>query len=159
QALKRDAEPDCSRFAAYGYLALFVLLIAFVVVLNSNWNALINDTLLMISDFEGLERFSSLWSNANSNPLQALFDIFPSGHRLDAIPNVIGRALFGPGMHFDFLLACCAVLLACGVVAMARAVGLRWCVAVLGGILLPLLIMPTFGSIPLAEDGYVLWPI
>jgi hypothetical protein len=159
QALRRDAEPDCSRFVAYSYLALFVPVIAFVVLANSSRNGIIGDTLLMISDFESLERFSSLWSNANSNPLQALFDIFPSGHRLDAIPNIVGRALFGPGMHINFLLVCCAVLLACGVAAMARSVGLRWGVAALGGILLPLLTMPTLGYIPLAEDAFVLWPI
>ena len=93
-----ETGPDCSRVSAYGYLALFVAVIAAVVLLNSNNNAVINDTLLLISDFESLERFSSLWSNANANPLQALFDIFPSGHRLDAIPNLIAHALFGPGM-------------------------------------------------------------
>jgi hypothetical protein len=154
-----EAGPDCSKLSAYIYLALFVPLIASVVLLNTNWNALIHDTLLMISNFESLERFSSFWSNANANPLQALFDIFPSGHRLDAIPNIIGHALFGPGWHADFFLSFCAALLTCGVIAMARSIGTRWGVAVLAGILLPFLIMPTFGYVPLAEDMYALWPI
>jgi hypothetical protein len=133
--------------------------VASVVLFNSNYNAVINDTLLLISNFESLERFSSLWSNANANPLQALFDIFASGHRLDAIPNIIAHALFGPGMHIEFFYIFCAVLLTLSVVAMARSIGIRWGVAVLAGILLPLLIMPTFGALPLAEDMYILWPI
>jgi hypothetical protein len=154
-----DVGPDCSRLSAYIYLALFAPVMASVVLLNSDWNARIGDTLLLIADFESLERFSSLWSNANANPLQALFDIFPSGHRLDAIPNIIGQVLFGPGVHVDFFYAFCAILLTLSVVSMARAIGIRWGVAVLSGILLPFLIMPIAGPIPLAEDFYVLWPI
>jgi hypothetical protein len=154
-----DAGPDCSRVSALSYLVLFAPVIAFVVLFNSNNNAVGGDELLMISDFEMLERFSSLWSNANANPLQAMFDIFPSGHRLDAIPNVIGHAFFGPGMHVDFFYIFCAVLLTLSVVAMARSIGCRRGVAVLAGVLLPLLIMPTFGYVPLAEDMYRLWPV
>jgi hypothetical protein len=159
--LARNGEvgPDCSRLSAYIYLALFVPAIASVVLSNWKWNALVNDTLLLISSFDALERFSSLFSNANANPLQALFDIFPSGLRLDTIPNIIGRAAFGPGMHVDFFYAFCAVLLAYAAAAMARTVGLRWGVAVLAGILLPLLVLPILGIFPLVEHFYILWPI
>jgi hypothetical protein len=150
---------DCSRRAAYIYLALFVPAFAFIVLSNWKWNATINDTLLLVSSFEMLERFSSLFSNANANPLQALFDIFPSGLRLDMTPNMIGRASFGPGMHTDFFYISSGVVLACAVAAMARTVGMRWVVTVLAGMLLPLLIFPTWGSNPLAEHFYIMWPI
>ena len=154
-----DAAPDCSSRSAYIYLALFVPALACVVLTNWKWNAIVNDTLLLVSSFDTIERFSSLFSNANTNPLQGLFDIFPSGLRLGAIPNVVGRALFGPGMHVDFFYICSGVLLAYAVAAMARTAGMRWGVAVLAGILLPLLILPTFGMFPLVEHFYILWPI
>jgi hypothetical protein len=159
RAREGDAGPDCSRRAAYIYLALFVPAIACIVLLNWQWNASGSDTVLLISSFEMLERFSSLFSNANANPLQALFDIFPSGLRLDMSPNMIGRALFGPGMHIDFFYIFCAALLACAVAAMARAAGMRWGVAVLAGTLLPLLVLPTLGMFPLVGHFYVMWPI
>jgi hypothetical protein len=153
------AGPDCSRRSAYIYLALFLPALACIVLSNWKWNAIVNDTLLLVSSFEMLERFSSLFSNANANPLQALFDIFPSGLRLDAIPNIVGRALLGPGMHVDFFYASCGVLLAFAAAVMAQAAGLRWGVTVLAGMLLPLLILPTFGQFPLVEHFYILWPI
>jgi hypothetical protein len=155
----RKVVPDCSSRAAYIYLALFAPAIASVVLSNWKWNAIVNDTLLLTSSFDALERFSSLFSNATANPLQGMFDNFPSGLRLDMIPNMIGRALFGPGMNVDFFYVFCGVLLAYAVAAMARTAGLRWGVAVLAGILLPLLILPTFGMFPLAEHFYILWPI
>src|SRR5581483_3387582 len=151
--------PDFTRRFAHFYLGLFIPLFAFLVLANSRWNARIDDTLLLISNFEALQRFSSLWSNANADPLQALFDIFPSGHRLDTLPGIIGARLFGPGMHIDFFLSFCGPLLAGAVVVLGRALGLRWAVSVLAGVLLPFMIMPTIGSIPLAEDLYVLWPV
>ena len=156
---RSDAGPDFSRRSAYLYLALFVPALACIVLLNWKWNGNVNDTLLLASSFDMLARFSSLFSNANANPLQALFDIFPSGLRLDTIPNLIGRALLGPGMNIDFFYVCCGILLACAVAAMARAAGMRWGVAVLAGILLPLLVLPTVGVFPLVEHFYLLWPI
>jgi hypothetical protein len=156
---RSDAGPDFSRRSAYLYLALFVPALACVVLSNWKWNGNVNDTLLLVSTFDMLARFSSPFSNANANPLQALFDIFPSGLRLDTIPNIIGRALLGPGMNIDFFYVCCGILLACAVAAMARAAGMRWGVAVLAGILLPLLVLPTFGMFPLVEHFYVLWPV
>jgi hypothetical protein len=159
QIRERDAGFDCSRRSAYIYLALFAPVIVSLAWLNAYWNAIIDDTILLFSDFEGLTRFSSLWSNLNADPLQALFDIFPSGHRQDTVPNLLAQALFGPGMHITFFNAFCAVLLTLGVVAMARAAEMRWSVAILAGILLPLMIMPLIGTIPLGEDMYILWPI
>jgi hypothetical protein len=157
--VRSDAGPDCSRRSAYIYLALFLPALACIVLANWKWNSVVNDTILLVSSFEMLERFSSLFSNANANPLQALFDIFPSGLRLDAIPNIVGRVLLGPGMHVDFFYLFCGILLAYAVAAMARAAGLRWGVAILAGILLPLLILPTLGMYPLVEHFYILWPI
>ena len=151
--------PDCSRRSAYIYLALFVPAISCIVLSNWKWNAITGDTRLLISSFEMIERFSSLFSNANANPLQALFDIFPSGLRQDTIPNIIGRALFGPGMHIEFFYVFCAVLLAYAVAAMSRAAGMRWGVAVLAGMLMPLMVLPTFGMFPLVQHFYILWPI
>jgi hypothetical protein len=159
QIRERDPAFDCSPRSAYICLALFIPIIAGVAWLNARWNMVINDTILLFSDFEGIARFSSPWSNVNADPLQALFDIFPSGHRLDTIPNVVAQALLGPGMHVTFFYASCAILLTLSAVAMARAVEVRWCVAILAGILLPFMIMPLIGPIPLGEDMYLLWPI
>src|SRR5262249_54062346 len=78
--------PDCSRVAAYFYLGIFTLVIAFIVLRNSNWNNTAADTKFHVSAYDMLERFSSLFSNANTNPLEGLFDIFPHGLRLDMIP-------------------------------------------------------------------------
>lgn len=155
----RAAARDLSNRSAYIYLALFVPVLSSIVLSNWKWNALVGDTLLLTSSFEMLERFSSLFSNANANPLQALFDIFPSGLRRDAIPNIVGQALFGPGMHVNFFYICSGILLAYASAAMARAAGMRWGVAVLAGVLLPLLILPTFGVFPLSAHFFILWPI
>jgi hypothetical protein len=154
-----QAEPDLSRRSAYIYLALLIPVLTILVLANRKWSATVTDTLLLISNFEMLERFSSLFSNANANPLQALFDIFASGLRLDMVPNMIGRLLFGAGMHINFFYIFCGVLLTYAVAAMARAAGMRWGVALLAGIFLPLLIMPITGMAPLAEHFYWLWPI
>jgi hypothetical protein len=105
---------------------LFLPALACIVLANWRWNAIVNDTLLLFSSF---------------------------GLRLDTIPNMIGRVLFGPGMHVAFFYFFSGILLAYAVAAMARAVGLRWGVAVLAGILLPLLILPTFGQFPLVEQA------
>jgi hypothetical protein len=154
-----DAGPDFSRRWAFIYLALFVPALAAIVLSNWQWNAISVDTLLLISSFEMVERFSSLFSNANANPLQALFDILPSGLRLDMVPNMVGRLVLGPGMHIDFFYIFSGALLAFAVAAMARAAGLRWAVAVLAGILLPLLILPTSGIYPLADHFFIMWPV
>src|SRR5436190_881068 len=82
------APPDCSRRAAYIYLALFVPALAVVLLSNSKFNWINNDAVLLFSSLEKLERYSSVFSNANANPLQALFDIFPSGLRLGALPSI-----------------------------------------------------------------------
>jgi hypothetical protein len=100
RTLQRAA--DWPRLSAYFYLGIFVLVIAFVVLRNTNWNGLIPDTMFHVSANDMLWRFSSLFSNANANPLEGLFDIFPHGLRLDMIPNLIGRTLFGPGMSLTF---------------------------------------------------------
>jgi hypothetical protein len=84
------------------YVALFAVAVTAIVIANRISLATVNDTLLLLHSFEMLQRFSSLWSNDNSNPLQAMFDIFPSGLRLDTINNLIARALFGPGVHVVF---------------------------------------------------------
>src|SRR5581483_1839035 len=131
---------DISRRSALIYFILFAVALTALILHNSNWNAIIGDTLLLISDFEMLQRFSSFFTNANANPLQALFDIFPSGHRLDAIPNVVGAALFGPGMHIAFFYAFSAVLLTLAVAALARTIGARWGIAVIAGVAMPFMI-------------------
>lgn len=156
---RTDVGPDFSWRLTHVYLALFAITITCVVLSNWRWNANVNDTLLLFSSFDILARFSTLFSNANANPLEALFDIFPSGLRLDAIPNIIGRGMFGPRINVSFFYVCCGILLAYAVVTMARTAGMRWGVAALAGILLPLLIFPTFGMFPLVEHFYVLWPI
>lgn len=154
-----SARVDLSRRTAYLCLFLFALSIVCIVLANWRWNAITGDTLLFVSSIDMAQRFSSVFSNANSNPLQAMFDILPSGLRLDALPNLIWLALFGPGMNVEFFYICCGILLAIAMVAMARAVGLRWGVAVLAGILMPLLSLPIFGLFPLIEHFYILWPI
>lgn len=151
--------PDFSKRSAFIYLAAFAVVFASVVLANWKWNALVGDTLLLFSSFEMLESFSSLFSNLNSNPLQAMFDIFPSALRLDTVPNLIARTLFGPGAHVEFVYSVYGALLAFAVTVMARAAGLRWGVAVLAGILLPLLVFPTFGMFPFVEHFYILWPV
>ena len=153
-----DPGPDISRLAACLYLGSFVPVIAFVVLRNSAWSNRAGDTESHLSAYDTLQRFSSLFSNANTNPLEGLFDILPNGVRLDMIPNLIGRAVFGPGMSLEFFLVFCAVLLAVTVAAMARTVGMRWSVSVLAGILLPLMILPLSGPFPLAEHFYIVSP-
>lgn len=150
---------DYSRGSAFVYLALFVPALTCIIFSNWKYTASVNDTLLLVSSFDSLERFSSLFSNANTNPLQGLFDIFPSGLRLDTVPNIIGRVLFGTGMHVEFFYTFSGVLLAFAVTAMAKTAGLRWGVAVLAGFLMPLLVLPIFGMYPLVEHFYILWPI
>lgn len=150
---------DLSARAAYLYVALFVPGLALVVWSNADWNAITGDTLLLVSSFESLERFSSIFSLANSNPLQGLFDVFTSGLRLDTLPNLIGRALFGPGMDVTFFHYFNGVFLAAALIFMARTFGFGWNVSLLGGCLLPLLILPTFGLFSLVEHIYLLWPI
>ena len=122
----RDRGPDLSTPAAYLYLALFIPVISLIILSNWQWTGLVNDTLLLKTSFDGLERFSSLFSNAAANPLAELFDIPPSGLRLDMIPNLIWEALSGHRMNMDFFLVCSAILSAVAVTAMARTVGIRW---------------------------------
>lgn len=148
-----------SKRAALIYLILFIPSLTIIVVSNAPWNLIVNDTLLLVSSFEALERFSSLFSSANSNPLQALFDIFPSGLGVDAIPNLIAHAVFGPGMNVEFFYIFCGLLLAFGIAFLARTVELSWAVATLAAILVPLLLLPTFGMFPLLDHIYLLWPI
>lgn len=154
-----EAGVDWSRRTAHVYLGLFVPALATLVLANWKWNAVVNDTMLLESSFDMVATFSSMFSNANANPLQALFDIFPSGFRADLIPNVIGRPMFGPGLHVEFFYIFSGVALGYAVAAMARAVELRWSVAVLAGILMPFLSMPIVGVFPLVEHFYILWPI
>src|SRR5262249_44448897 len=137
---------------------LFVLVTVFVVLRNSQWNNYSGDTRFHLSAYDMLERFSSLFSNANANPLEGLFDIFPHGLRLDMVPNLIWRAAFGPGMSLEFFFVFWAAGLAVTVAAMARTVGLRWSVAVLAGILFPFLILPISGPFPLTEHFYIVSP-
>jgi hypothetical protein len=153
-----EAGPDFSRPSAYLYLGLFIPVITFVLLRNVEWNNHSADTKFHLSAYDMLERFSSLFSNANSNPLEGLFDIFPHGLRLDMLPNLLGRAWFGPGMSLEFFLICCSVLLAATTTTMARTIGMRWGVSVLAGILLPLMIMPVSGPNPLAEHFYIVSP-
>jgi hypothetical protein len=159
QVRNRPAGADLSAGAAGCYLALFVAVLACIVVSNGKWNRIVNDTMLLISSLEMTERFSSLFSNANSNPLQALFDIHASGLRLGAIPNLVANVIFGPGVDIEFFYIFCGALLAFAVALMARAVGLSRRVAVLAGILTPLVLLPTFGQYPLADHFFLLWPI
>ena len=147
--------PDISRRTACLYLSVFVPVIAFVVLRNSEWTNHSADTRFHLSAYDMLERYSSLFSNANANPLEGLFDIFPHGLRLGILPNLIGRALFGPGMSLEFFLIFTAVLLAISVAAMARTVGMPWSASILAGILLPLMIVPVSGPGPLAEHFYI----
>lgn len=149
----RQSAPDHSARSAYWYLALFVPVLACVSLANWRFNAIVNDTLLLFSSLEMTKRFSSLFSNENANPLQALFDIMPSGLRHGALPT-----LFGTGIQTEFFYILCGTLLAFATAAMGRAAELRWSVAVSAGIAVPLLLLPTFGLFPLAEHFYLLWP-
>jgi len=150
---------DCTRRSFFIYLGLFVPSLTLIIWSNADWNAITGDTLLLLSSLQALERFSSIFSVSNANPLQGLFDVFPSGLRLDSIANLIGRAFFGPGVHVEFFYLFNGVFLTCSVVLMARTVGLHWKVALLAGFLLPLLILPTFGMFPLVEHIFLLWPL
>jgi hypothetical protein len=58
----------------------------------------------------------------------------------------------------DFFLIFCAVLLAISIAAMARTVGMRWCVSVLAGVLFPLMTLPLGGPYPFAAHFYIVSP-
>lgn len=155
----RPAVADCSVRWVTIYATLYAVAVAFIIVANRNWLASVNDTILLFSSFEMLERFSSPFSSANANPLQALFDLFPSGFRLDTIPGALGRLLFGPGVHVEFFYVSSALMLAGAVAMLARTIGLRRSESLLAGALVPLMLMPIAGIYPLDDHFYVLWPI
>ena len=150
------AGSDLSRRSAYLYLLAFAIAITFIVLESTIYFVGNSDTQHFVRAFDKVGRFSSLFSSANANPLEALFDIFPHGYRADLLPNLVWRALGGTEPSLAFYLISSAILLALGIVAMARAVGIRWAVAVLAGILFPMMILPIGSPLPVGPHFYIL---
>jgi hypothetical protein len=142
------------------YLCLFLFILSFglTIYANSDWLVITSDTLLLVSTLESLEKFSSIFEIANSNPLQGLFDIFPSGLRLGLIPSIISSNLFNQEINIIFIYIFMGVFLAYSIVFFAITAGFSRLVSLLSGIIGPFLLFPIFGMFPLTEHIYILWP-
>ena len=149
---------DISNNGFYLCLFLFVLSFGLTIYANSDWLVITSDTLLLVSTLESLEKFSSIFEIANSNPLQGLFDIFPSGLRLGLIPSIISSHLFNQEINITFIYVFMGVFLAYSIVFFAMTVGFNRLISLLSGIIGPFLLFPIFGMFPLTEHIYILWP-
>lgn len=140
------------------YLLFFIFSFGLTIYANCDWLVITSDTLLLVSTLESLEKFSSLFEVANSNPLQGLFDIFPSGLRLGLIPNLLTNIIFNQEINIPFLYVFMGAFLAYSIIFFANTIGFNRLVSLTSGIIGPFLLFPIFGMFPLTEHIYILWP-
>jgi hypothetical protein len=147
------APPDLRLYSVglFAVLAAIVLFASFAEHPDCLFTGTDGNTLSILLDTEKLFRIP--FSQLGVSPIEGNFDAYFTLNRDYLLSETIGRIFAGGTPSKPLTFAVCSMFLVICGYAMARAVGASRVIASSTGLLLPLVIMPVFQSVPILVDG------
>lgn len=149
---------DLSREALFGYLILFGLVTAGLMVRNSGWSDADWETKYFFRLWDYVERVSAFLTLNQYDPLQGMFGALPAAKAPAIVPGFADLASLGAGASPTFYWVGSSLLMLVSVFVFARVIGFDRTTALVGGLIWPIVLVPWALTTPWIGNFHILIP-